>query len=143
EVGDDTLDVTVADFLSDRHVAAFSERLRDRFHATLSIAVSCAQNYRQPNGSGTHVEIMLTGGGHALPMVRALHEKPSVDWRYTPPAPDLAERSEDIDFQSVRRQLAVAIGGAMRDLPTQTTPLDQTSPPLVPSRVSRSTETAR
>lgn len=50
-------------------------------------------------------------------MVRALFEAPSVSWVYREAAPDLAERPEDIAFNSVRRQLAVAIGGAVRDLP--------------------------
>lgn len=127
EVGDDLLEVTLEGFLADQHVKAFSERLRDRFHNTLSIAVSCAQKWPQPNGRQTRVEIMLTGGGHALPMVRALYEHPSIPWTYLAPAPDLAQRPEDIDFHKVRRQLAVAIGGAVRDLPTQTAPLRSSS----------------
>jgi hypothetical protein len=127
EIGDDTLDVTLKGFLADKHVAAFSARLRDRFHDTLSVAVSCAREHRQPDGDRTRVEIMLTGGGHDLPMVRALHAHPSVAWSYTTPAPDLAERPQDRDFHLVRRQLAVAIGGAVRDLPMQTAPLRQAS----------------
>lgn len=120
EIGDDILEVMLDDFLADEHVAAFSGRLRERFHHTLSLAVSCAQQHRQPNGSRTRVEIMLTGGGYNLPMIRSLYENPSVSWAYAAPAPDLAERPEDLDFHSVRRQLAVAIGGAVRDLPRQT-----------------------
>jgi molecular chaperone DnaK (HSP70) len=127
EVGDDVLEVSLDAFLADEHVAAFSERLRWRFHDTLSVAVSCARGHPQPNGKPTKVEIMLTGGGHTLPMVRALYEKPSVSWAYTDPAPDLAERPGDVDFQAVRRQLAVAIGGAVRDLPTQTAPIRQSA----------------
>jgi molecular chaperone DnaK (HSP70) len=123
EIGDDLLEVKLDDFLADEHVAAFSQRLRDRFHKTLSIAVACARDHPQPTGQRTRVEIMLTGGGHALPMVRALYDSPSVQWTYTAPAPDLAERPEDLEFHMVRRQLAVAIGGAVRDLPVQTSPL--------------------
>jgi len=123
EVGDDLLEVTLDDFLADKHVAAFSQRLKDRFHKTLSIAVECARDYPQPSGRRTRVEIMLTGGGHDLPMVRALYDRPSISWMYAAPAPDLAERPEDIDFHAVRRQLAVAVGGAVRDLPVQTKPV--------------------
>jgi molecular chaperone DnaK (HSP70) len=123
EVGDDLLEIALEEFLADQHVVAFANRLQSRFHETLSIAVSCARNYRQPNGRRTPVEILLTGGGHALPMVRSLCENPSVSWTYTTPALDLAERPEDTDFHAVRRQLAVAIGGAVRDLPTQTAPI--------------------
>lgn len=123
EIGEELLEVTLDDFLADEHVEAFSRRLRARFHETLSIAVACAKAHPQPNSRRTSVEIMLTGGGHALPMVRALYESPSISWTYTAPAPDLAERPEDVDFHAVRRQLAVAVGGAMRDLPIQTAPL--------------------
>jgi len=56
-------------------------------------------------------------------MVRALYEHPSIPWTYTTLAPDLAQRPEDVNFHEVRRQLAVAIGGAVRDLPTQTAPV--------------------
>jgi len=123
EIGDDILEVALDGFLADEHVAAFSTRLRDRFHNTLSTAVSCAQNHRQLNGKRTPVEIMLTGGGHGLPMIRSLYDNPSVPWTYTDPALDLAERPEDLDFHAVRRQLAVAIGGAVRDLPVQSASL--------------------
>jgi hypothetical protein len=100
EIGDDLLEVTLDDFLADKHVVAFSDRLRARFHETLSVAVSVARSYPQPNGRRTHVEIMLTGGGHSLPMVQSLYENPSVSWTYTAPAPDLVARPEDVDFQA-------------------------------------------
>ena len=116
QVGDDLLDVTAPEFLADKYVVGFGTRLRDKFHETLKVAVSCAQSY-SPRGFQAPVEILLSGGGHVLPMVRALFEAPSVSWVYREAAPDLAERPEDIAFQSVRRQLAVAIGGAVRDLP--------------------------
>jgi molecular chaperone DnaK (HSP70) len=125
EVGDDFVEVALADFLADQHVQAFSQRLRDRFHETLRIAVACARAYPQPNPrrTRTRVEIMLTGGGHALPMARALVEEPSVKWTYAEQAPDLVEAPEDADFNIVRRQLAVAIGGAVLDLPMEVPPL--------------------
>lgn len=123
EIGDDLLEVALEGFLADEHVVAFSEKLRTRFHTTLSMAVSCARAHPQPTGQRTRVEVMLTGGGHDLPMVQSLYKEPSVPWTYIAPAPDLAERPEDADFHTVRRQLAVAIGGAMRDLPIQTAPL--------------------
>jgi len=116
QVGDDILDVTAQEFLADKFVIGFAAQLRDAFHETLKIAVRCARNY-SPSGFQAPVEILLTGGGHGLPMVRSLVESPSIPWRYRDAAPDLAERPEDIAFHSVRRQLAVAIGGAVRDLP--------------------------
>lgn len=123
EVGDDLVELTLAEFLQDQHVKSFSDRLRARFHETLTLAVSCAREYPQRNRSRTNVEIMLTGGGHLLPMVQQLYTNPSIEWSYAAPAPDLAERPEDLDFHLVRRQLAVAIGGAVRDLPIETAPI--------------------
>ena len=122
QVGDDLLDVTAQEFLADKHVIGFATRLRDKFHETLKVAVSCAGSY-SPRGFQAPVEILLTGGGHVLPMVRALVETPSISWLYREAAPDLAERPEDIAFHSVRRQLAVAIGGAVRDLPVLVAPV--------------------
>ncbi len=116
QVGEDLLEVTSQEFLADKYVIGFAAQLRDEFHETLKIAVSCARSYSPP-GFQAPVEILLTGGGHVLPMVRELLEAPSVSWSYREAAPDLAERPEDIAFHSVRRQLAVAIGGAVRDLP--------------------------
>ncbi len=94
QVGDDLLDVTAQEFLADKHVVGFATRLRDKFHGTLKIAVSCARNYSL-RGFHAPVEILLTGGGHVLPMKRALFEAPSVSWVYREAAPDLAERPED------------------------------------------------
>ena len=59
---------------------------------------------------------------HALPMVRSLYENPSVPWTYKCPAPDLLQRHADVGLQTALRQLAVAIGGAVSDLPTQVPP---------------------
>ena len=114
---DDLLEVTAQEFLDDEHVIGFARRLREEFHETLKIAIACAKRY-SPRGFQAPVEILLTGGGHSLPMVRSLYESPSIPWIYRDAAPDLAERPEDIAFHSVRRQLAVAIGGAVRDLPS-------------------------
>jgi molecular chaperone DnaK (HSP70) len=113
---DDLLEVTAQEFLADEHVIGFARRLREEFHETLKIAIACAKSY-SPRGFQAPVEILLTGGGHSLPMVRSLYESPTIPWTYRDAAPDLAERPEDIAFHSVRRQLAVAIGGAVRDLP--------------------------
>ena len=55
-------------------------------------------------------------------MVRLLATDPSVEWTYVTAAPELpGEMSEEM--QIVRRQLAVAIGGAVKDLPRMTVPV--------------------
>ncbi|MFZ1106449.1 MAG: hypothetical protein WAN86_26900, partial [Hyphomicrobiaceae bacterium] len=123
QVGDDVQTVTVEDFLADAKVQAFVQRLRETFHGALAAAVECARQHPQPhNGGRTPVEILLTGGGHALPMVRLLASDPSVDWTYQDAAPELPEEMSE-DMKIVRRQLAVAIGGAVKDLPRMTVPV--------------------
>jgi len=62
------------------------------------------------------------GGGHALPMVRLLATDPSVEWTYLDAAPELPREMSE-DMRIVRRQLAVAIGGAVKDLPRMTVPM--------------------
>lgn len=122
-VGDDVATVTVAAFLADRHVQAFTEKLRTAFRSALTAAVECARQYPQPeDGEDTEVEILLTGGGHALPMVGELASKPGLKWTYTDAAPEIPGGPIDNDLQIVidSRQHAVAIGGAIRDLPRTT-----------------------
>jgi hypothetical protein len=98
-------------------------RLRKAFHGALAAAVECARQHPQPqNGGATPVEILLTGGGHGLPMVRLLASDPSVEWAYLDAAPELPQQMSD-DMKAVRRQLAVAIGGAVKDLPRMTVPV--------------------
>ena len=55
-------------------------------------------------------------------MVRLLASDPSVDWTYLDAAPELPEEMSE-DMKIVRRQLAVAIGGAVKDLPYMTVPV--------------------
>jgi hypothetical protein len=123
QIGDDVQTVTLEAFLADPRVQSFVERLRTGFHGALAAAVECARQHPQPhNGSPTPVEILLTGGGHALPMVRLLASDPSVEWNYLDAAPELP-RDMSEDMKVVRRQLAVAIGGAVKDLPRMTVPV--------------------
>ena len=121
-LGDDVETVTEEAFLADPRVKAFGQRLQEAFHGALATAVECAKQYPQPNGGGpTKVEILLTGGGHALPMIRLLATEPSVEWTYETAAPELPARPPM--SEAVRRQLAVAIGGAVNDLPRMTAPV--------------------
>ncbi|MGA7323303.1 MAG: hypothetical protein WBX25_02180 [Rhodomicrobium sp.] len=123
ELNDGYLTISREEFLFDSHVVDFSSSLRNEFYKTLYTAVMCAQNWPQLDGSDTAVEILLTGGGHKLPMVQELFESPSVAWEYTTPAPDLIERPDDVFFSKAARQLVVAIGGAIRDLPILAPPI--------------------
>jgi molecular chaperone DnaK (HSP70) len=123
QLGDDVHTITEAAFPADSRVKSFAERLRKVFDGALAAAVECARRFPQPhNGGATPVEILLTGGGHGLPMVRLLASDPSVKWTYLNAAPELPEEMSD-DMKAVRRQLAVAIGGAVKDLPRMTVPV--------------------
>ena len=119
EIGDDFQTVTQEDFLKDPLTEAFTQRLRTAFGQTLTFAVECARQYSL-NGGRTPVEILLTGGGNGLPMVRDLVNNPPVRWHYLAASPELPNGPVHNDFLAVRRQLAVAIGGAVRDLPRET-----------------------
>jgi hypothetical protein len=54
-------------------------------------------------------------------MVRDLAANPPVSWHYVAASPELPQGAVDHEFLAVRRQLAVAIGGAVRDVPIETT----------------------
>ncbi len=121
EVGEEIIEISLNEFLEDQKVLEFTQRLRERFHKTLLTARTCADKNRSAKGLTPPVEIMLTGGGHALPMVQDLLKNPGLPGLYTATAPELLEDDEPFPFDGVRRQLAVAIGGAMRDLPSTRT----------------------
>jgi molecular chaperone DnaK (HSP70) len=118
ELGEEIFEIELKDFLADQRVKDFAQRLRERFHRTLLSAQACAEENRSAKGLTPPIEIMLTGGGHALPMVQDLLKNPGLPGIYTATSPQLLEDDEPFPFDGVRRQLAVAIGGAMRDLPS-------------------------
>lgn len=121
EVGEEYVEITLPEFLNDPKVREFEERVRNRFHETLCRAKDCADRNRSAKGLTPPIEILLTGGGHALPMIQGLSRNPSVPGVYNERAPDILEDDESFPFDNVRRQLAVAIGGAMRELPNMRT----------------------
>jgi hypothetical protein len=71
----------------------------------------------------TPVSFLFTGGGHDLPMVKALADDTGISWHYEVATPNMAADAEELDFYNVFRQLAVAIGGAIKDLPKETAPV--------------------
>ncbi len=73
EVGEEFVEITLAEFLADEKVQRFAKRLRERFHRTLIAAAQCAANYPGARGFRPQIEIMMTGGGNALPMVKSLY----------------------------------------------------------------------
>ncbi len=130
EVGEELVEISLAEFLEDTKVQEFTQRLRERFHKTLLTGKACAEENRSAKGLMPPIEIMLTGGGYALPMVQDLLKEPGLPGLYAKTAPELLEDDEPFPFDGVRRQLAVAIGGAMRDLPsTRSVEVAQDGPP--------------
>jgi molecular chaperone HscA len=120
--GEEVETVTVAAFMQDRGVQAFAGRLRAKFQESLTAGVECARHHSQ-GGQRIPVEILLTGGGHGLPMVMSLASAPSMEWTYVAAAPEIPDGPISEDFRIVRPQLAVAIGGAVQDLPRVTAPV--------------------
>jgi hypothetical protein len=69
------------------------------------------------------IEIILTGGGHGLPMVADFASNPPLPWTYATPLRDISNLPNDPALQAVGRQLAVAVGGAVEDMPRHTAPV--------------------
>jgi molecular chaperone DnaK (HSP70) len=123
ELGDRVVEVTLREFLDQPEVAKFADRLRERSRRTLEVAVACARDFQRLSRRRTPVSFLLTGGGHDLPMVKALAADPGISWHYEEANPNVAANAEELDFYNVYRQLAVAIGGAIQDLPKETAPV--------------------
>jgi hypothetical protein len=119
ELGDDVRTVTREAFLANPRVQNFAQLLRSKFHETLAIAIECAREHPL-HGRQTAIEVLLTGGGNSLPMVKDLVTNPPISWTYQEASPEIPDGPLDDEFRVVRRQLAVAIGGAVRDLPHET-----------------------
>jgi len=122
-LGDDVRTVRHGVFLADPRVRAFAERLRSKFSETLAFAIECARQYPLGLDRPTPVEVLLTGGGHSLPMVKEFVTSPPIPWKYLAASPEIPDGPVEEGFRAVHRQLAVAIGGAVRDLPHQTSPV--------------------
>jgi molecular chaperone DnaK (HSP70) len=120
-VGDDVLQMNVDEFVNSEGVQAFSEQLHERFTLSLKKAVECAQRFSRP-ARRTPVEILFTGGGNMLPMVRALAAQPPYDWNYKVSEPDF-DSWPTLGEDASSRQLVVAVGGAMLELPKVTAPV--------------------
>jgi hypothetical protein len=118
--GDDIVEVSEADFLRMPEVIAFTDDLASMFSKSYKVAAECAALYPDPvTGEPTPVEIVLTGGGHDLPMVRALVGLGAQSWPCVEAPGDALAQAEDPGIKSLYRQLAVAIGGSMKQLPRE------------------------
>ena len=123
ELNDDVRTVKLQDFLGTRRVQEFSDRLRSKFSEALAIAVECARQYSPRRDRPVPIEIILTGGGHSLPMVTDLVANPPMPWAYTTSLRNISDLADNSDLRIVARQLAVAVGGAIEDIPQHTAPV--------------------
>jgi molecular chaperone DnaK (HSP70) len=119
ELVDNFLTVRKEDFLASPDVQEFARLLRLTFRDTLERGVACARD-NQLQGRRTPVEALLTGGGRSLPMVTDFITDPPLPIRLDEASPEIPEGPLDQTFLDLRPQLAVAIGGAVMDLPHQT-----------------------
>jgi molecular chaperone DnaK (HSP70) len=122
ELVDDLLTVTKEAFLADPKVQNFVRLLRSTFRKTLEYAVACARQ-NELDGRRTPVQVLLTGGGGSLPMVKEFISAPPLPIRLDEALPEIPDGPLDQSFLDVRPQLAVALGGAVQDLPRQTAPV--------------------
>jgi molecular chaperone DnaK (HSP70) len=120
-VGDDSSRITAEEFISSEGVRAFNEQLRETFTLSLKEAVECARGFSR-SARRAPVEILFTGGGHALPMVRDLTQRLPYDWSFKISEPNFENWPTNTE-NAPNRQLVVAVGGAMLDLPKVTAPI--------------------
>ncbi|MGO9475537.1 MAG: hypothetical protein ACLPWS_19350 [Rhodomicrobium sp.] len=120
-VGDDALQLSAKEFANSEGVQAFNEQLRETFILSLKEAVECARGFSRP-ARRAPVEILFTGGGHALPMVRGLAQRLPYDWTFKVSEPDFENWPANRE-NAPNRQLVVAVGGAMLELPKVTAPI--------------------
>ena len=112
---DERISLTRDEFLATDGVARFSRTIRQALSDLLSkVHPSWAKSVKD-----RALKLVLTGGGHGLPMIRSLANE---NWNIagTPVAcrrvkelPDLVDEEFDADFAQEYPQLAVAMGGAM------------------------------
>lgn len=127
EIDEEVVTVTLEAFLASPGVQEFTRKLQKHFRRTLSEAVACARSHSDPKAKRAPVEVLLSGGGHALPMVRDLLQTPADGWPLMEIAPEFIEKSGLDDLKAVARQMVVAIGGALYRLPAVSAPVTLTA----------------
>ena len=96
---------------------SFGNELWEKFTETLAVATEFTRGLTDSPHS---IEVILTGGGKGLPMVQDLINRAQREWNYpvtlTDTTPDWIA---DTNWSRLFPQLAVAIGGAMPNMPEQ------------------------
>ena len=112
---DDKVSLTREEFLATDGVDRFSRTIQQELSNLLSkVHPSWAKSVKDRG-----LTLVLTGGGHALPMIRSLEREnwsiagTSVACHRAKELPDLIAKEFDDDFAQEYPQLAVAMGGAM------------------------------
>jgi molecular chaperone DnaK (HSP70) len=98
-------------------IQSFAEELWMRFSETLSTAVEFTRGLTPPPDV---IDIILTGGGSELPMVRELIRRAEREQQYPVMRMDAAPQwARAASWKTAFPQLAVAVGGAMPVMPEQ------------------------
>lgn len=116
---EEIVELSLSEFLHFQPVETFTESIRKIITESAFAVV----------GSGSRVNIVATGGGARLPMIRTIAEEGverdgrriALDWQ--DPAPDGMATSYP-DLVDPYPQIAVALGGALPDLPEQRRSID-------------------
>jgi molecular chaperone DnaK (HSP70) len=108
---------SLGELLEREPIKSFGNELWEKFMATLAVATEFTQGLTDPPHS---IEVILTGGGKGLPMVQDLINRAQRESNYpvtlTDTTPDWIA---DTNWSKLFPQLAVAIGGAMPNMPEQ------------------------
>jgi molecular chaperone HscA len=113
----ETVRTRLDELLARPPVQHFADELWARFSEAFSVAIGFTRNLDPPPAS---IEIILTGGGSQLPMVRELLARAKQTDLYPVTLVDAAPPwSKQASWSPAFTQLAVAVGGAMPVMPEQ------------------------
>jgi molecular chaperone HscA len=113
----ETVRATLDEFLARPPLQHFAQELWERFSETLSEAIEFTRNLAPPPAS---IEVIFTGGGSQLPMVRELIARAKrLDLYPVAPIDAAPQWSMQASWSPAFAQLAVAVGGAMPVMPEQ------------------------
>ena len=107
----------LAELLEREPIKSFGNELWEKFMATLTVATEFTRGLTNPPHS---IEVILTGGGKGLPMVQDLINRAQRQSNYPVTLTDTTPIwIADTNWSQLFPQLAVAIGGAMPNMPEQ------------------------
>jgi molecular chaperone DnaK (HSP70) len=108
---------SLGELLEREPLKSFGNELWERFKETLAVATGFTRGLTNPPHS---IEVILTGGGSRLPMVQSLITRAQRESDFPVTVTDtLPGWITETNWSQLFPQLAVAIGGAMPNMPEQ------------------------